>query len=186
MAYKTQTREMICPRCKERFEEGSRRFCPTDGARLISDVMEGQRSSTGGIFSNLLPKINAETTRDETLREAPTIVKSEQPAIVKSEAATIVKPQEPAFVINDNELDLFNTEPPQRQSIKPPADPFFEIADLKQPDPEPVPTFTMPEQKERELPPPPITLRPGAPKPVARKVNPYDIPAGHVELGDSE
>ena len=149
MAFETVTREMYCPKCKETFEEGSRRFCPTDGARLISDETEAQSGKEkGGIFSNLLPKITHEADRDELL------------------------PDVPKFMVNEPEIDLFE-DAPSKDHI---SEPFFEIGDI-QPEVETVTNFTMPE--------PPAEL-PAEPKIFGRKVNPYDIPAGHVELGDSE
>ncbi|HEV7700893.1 MAG TPA: protein kinase [Pyrinomonadaceae bacterium] len=47
---------MYCPKCKQTFEEGSRRFCPTDGARLISDNAPKRES---GVFANLIPQMDA-------------------------------------------------------------------------------------------------------------------------------
>ncbi len=59
---------MYCPKCKQTFEEGSRRFCPTDGARLVSENTSRQ---SGGIFANLIPKMEAISDLDETLRDTP-------------------------------------------------------------------------------------------------------------------
>src|SRR4051812_10299413 len=42
---------MYCPKCKQTFEEGSRRFCPTDGARLVSEAAPVGHS---GILGNSL------------------------------------------------------------------------------------------------------------------------------------
>ncbi len=64
---------MYCPKCKQTFEEGSRRFCPTDGTRLISEAAEQTSArAEGGIFRHLLPRLEAERARDESLaRKAP-------------------------------------------------------------------------------------------------------------------
>ena len=137
---------MYCPKCKETFEEGSRRFCPTDGARLISDKVG---APIGGIFSNLLPKINFEADRDETLSVLPEHVVSGPETRVSEDGAT-------------------------RQHTY--AEPFFEISDIPS-EIETIPNFTTPgiiEEAPAEL------------KALGRKVNPYEIPAGHVEIGDSE
>ena len=150
MAFETVIREMYCPKCNDTFEEGSRRFCPTDGARLISDEAEAHSGREGGgVFSNLLPKINHDTDRDEARSAVPT------------------------FVVNEPEIDLFEENTPQNQ----PSQPFFEIGDL-QSETEPVVNFSMPE--------PPTEPSEPEPKSIGRKVNPHDIPAGHVELGDGE
>ncbi|HTH51213.1 MAG TPA: serine/threonine-protein kinase, partial [Pyrinomonadaceae bacterium] len=47
---------MYCPKCKQTFEEGSRRFCPTDGTRLVSDASPQRQ---GGVFANLIPEMDA-------------------------------------------------------------------------------------------------------------------------------
>lgn len=57
---------MHCPKCGQNFEEGSRRFCPTDGARLISDSAEAKGGSEG-IFSSLLPRIQPSGEFDESV-----------------------------------------------------------------------------------------------------------------------
>ena len=141
---------MYCPKCRDIFEEGSRRFCPTDGARLISDAVEAQ-SGTGhpGIFSNLLPKVSHDTTHDEVLSNAPKVFTTEP------------------------ELDLFSDNSAKVQA----SEPYFEIGDV-QPEIENVANFSMP-TPAAETPEPEV-------KNLGRKVNPYDIPAGHVELESGE
>ena len=49
---------MYCPKCNQKFEVGSRRFCPTDGARLIDDQTAAIKQPQGGIFANLIPKMH--------------------------------------------------------------------------------------------------------------------------------
>src|SRR5687767_1445606 len=66
---------MYCRKCKQTFEEGSRRFCPTDGARLVSDAAKGAGArGDGGIFANLIPKIEGLHDLDETSRSTATAV----------------------------------------------------------------------------------------------------------------
>ena len=48
---------MYCPKCNQNFEERSRRFCPTDGARLIENETASSTPPKGGIFANLIPKM---------------------------------------------------------------------------------------------------------------------------------
>lgn len=68
---------MYCPKCKESFEEGTRRFCPTDGARLISEIDVSARQKERGIFANLIPKIDATSDFDQALSDPPRFVISE-------------------------------------------------------------------------------------------------------------
>ena len=69
---------MYCPKCKESFEEGSRRFCPTDGARLISDTpFAAGRRSASGVFSNLMSKTEMAGDIDEPFSGIPQFVITE-------------------------------------------------------------------------------------------------------------
>ena len=61
---------MYCPKCKQNFEEGSRRFCPTDGARLIADAAD-KREAPSGVFANLISKLDTVSEFDETLSDVP-------------------------------------------------------------------------------------------------------------------
>ncbi len=131
---------MYCPKCKESFEEGSRRFCPTDGTRLVSEAAAaGSRS--GGIFSNLIPKIDAGRETDEVISGIPQFV------ITEPEAAA-EPPQEPEDIAGD----------------------YFEFEDIE---PDTVPGLSAET---------PAIVEPVEVKPTTRKIKPYEIPAGHVEL----
>lgn len=147
MVFDAVIAEMYCPKCKQSFEEGSRRFCPTDGARLISEaVSQSGNKREGGIFANLIPKIDAISDLDETLSDTP------------------------RFVVTEPNQSFPNIEAEKEDK----DEIFFELDDFK-------PEFAA----ENEF------LRPAepalaAPKPIARKVNPYEIPAGHVDLGDPD
>src|SRR2546423_15113266 len=58
---------MYCPKCKQNFEDGSRRFCPTDGARLVSESMPKRE---GGVFANLIPRMDAISDIDDAVPES--------------------------------------------------------------------------------------------------------------------
>ena len=142
---------MHCPKCQQTFEENSRRFCPTDGARLISDSVGRQGSP--GVFANLLAKIETDDKFDEIL------------------------PDVPHFVITEPEPEIGQTPLPDDDDF------FFELGDmddelgvdtLRDIRPEP--------QRSVEI------LHPieAAPRRATRKISPYEIPAGHVNLDDTE
>ena len=130
---------MYCPKCKETFEEGSRRFCPTDGSRLISESTGSNPERKGGIFGNLIPKIEAVSDLDETLSDFPSFTISEPKGV---------------------------PTPAGKKAAEP--DIFFELDDL-QPEPDPVPPVfvRLAETPETQA------------RPIARKVQPFEIPAGH-------
>lgn len=147
---------MFCPKCKDIFEEGSRRFCPTDGSRLISETGVPQREP-GSIFASLIPKIQAAGDRDETL-----LVKN-QPPPVRQAAPPLPRP----------------LQQPIPQPTRPPevADtPFFELDD---PEFDPVPVFPKPEGQPHSI---FVSVNDAETRPIARKVQPFEIPAGHVDL----
>jgi len=134
---------MFCPKCKETFEDGSRRFCPTDGSRLVPEQLGDQGEQwQGGIFASLLPK--HKKTTQAVNKMSPSVV-TERPAPHADAEA-------------DDAGDFFILE-----DIEPDAtvDPILTEAAVIQP-----------EHVNRR---PPI-----------RKVDPDQIPAGHVELGETD
>src|SRR5262245_46447272 len=59
--------KMYCPKCDQRFEEGSRRFCPTDGSRLVSDSATAGAARKGGVFANLIPQMEGVRDLEATI-----------------------------------------------------------------------------------------------------------------------
>lgn len=139
---------MYCPKCKDNFEEGSRRFCPTDGSRLLSEPGADARPG-GGIFANLIPKIQAAGEMDESLAE-------KRSPIARHSAPPIPQPNRPPEAHDDV--------------------PFFELDDL---DLNVSPAINRPVTQPSAAPP---TMSEEETRPIARKVNPFEIPAGHVDL----
>jgi len=139
---------MYCLKCKQSFEEGSRRFCPSDGSRLVPDTAAAGGRRDGGIFANLIPKIEGISDLEETLSNYP------RPVIETTDAPQASQPMDEVFF----ELDDIDIKDDRAAESG-----FVEIAPLAEaaaPSPEP--------------------------RPAARKVNPYEIPAGHVDLADTE
>ena len=145
MTFDTEIREMFCPKCDQRFEEGSRRFCPSDGTRLVLEAAESDETrSEAGIFSHLLPKTGEFEDRDETLADVP------------------------RFVMNEPSKGFAKVAPKSDDE----SGPFFEIGDV-QPDDADQSDFLDT-----------IEMNLADSLPTARKINPYEIPPGHVDLGD--
>ena len=113
---------------------------------LISEAAEAGHGS-GGIFSNLLPKI--ERGRDDVIHATEEAV-----------------PDIPHFVITEPD----EIAAPETEDIR--GD-FFEFEDI-----EPDAEFDFVESSPR--PDEPVET-----KPETRKIKPYEIPAGHVDLGDA-
>lgn len=150
---------MYCPKCKQTFEEGSRRFCPTDGARLISDSVSGQAAT--GIFANLLPKIETDDKFDEILPEVPYfIIKDPEPEIGQTPLPVDVDDD---FFFELDDLDDLKAADTEDE---------MDIDTLRDIEPMQAKPFEILE---------PIDV---APRPVARKINPYEIPAGHINLDE--
>ena len=137
---------MYCPKCKENFEEGSRRFCPTDGSRLVSEAAGVAGRQGGGIFANLIPKIEAISDLEDTLTDLPRFVVTEPAVPAPDLSAKPEKPSEIFFDLDDQELEQLL--PSEQVTRLVPA--------------------------EAESP------------PIARKIDPFEIPAGHVDLGDAD
>jgi serine/threonine protein kinase len=123
--------DMICPKCGQSFEKGSRRFCPTDGRRLVSEEPSADAAGKG-VFANLIPQFDAISDLTQTNTRA---------------------------------------QRPPEHSPKPPASSgvFFEI---DEPATDPFAAAARPAGRE--------------PTPAARKIDPNQIPAGHVDLADTD
>lgn len=90
---------MYCPKCKQRFEKGSRRFCPTDGARLVSEEQTGQ--SQAGIFANLIPKMDGISDLGDALSDLPGVIVSDLDQDRSRERRPIEKSDEVFFELDD-------------------------------------------------------------------------------------
>lgn len=138
---------MYCPRCKDTFEEGSRRFCPADGSRLISELAGADKPQSGGIFANLIPKIETSSRLDE-------VRTADKPSTFRHPAPAIPQPNRP---LDTADMPLFELD-----------DPDMEMPTAFQRPEEPLEIPRFPSED--------VT------RPIARKVQPFEIPAGHVEL----
>ncbi|MFN0140180.1 MAG: serine/threonine protein kinase [Pyrinomonadaceae bacterium] len=136
---------MYCPKCKQTFEEGSRRFCPTDGSRLVSERSGGKE---GGIFANLIPQMEGISDLDQTLRDTPRPA-AQQPRPVMQETQGSnpdLDEDEILFELDDEPVKIMNESS------------FAQAAKTAK----------------------------AAPKPEPRKVNPYEISDGGVNLADAD
>jgi hypothetical protein len=139
---------MYCPKCKQTFEKGSRRFCPTDGARLIVDGLPKEQN---GIFAKLIPRMEGISDINTGARHATGTGTQEDKVEVMDKVAT-----------------------EQQDEI------FFELDD------EPVGTamdeaaFSQAARTFGSLPPGERASMAARPSP--RKVNPYEISDGGVNL----
>jgi len=131
---------MFCPKCKENFEEGSRRFCPTDGTRLHSELIEPTVQQ--GIFSDLVPRVTA----DAPLEIAASPASNAAPTVT---------------VDHDDEIEL---ELDDQDGM------FFEFDDL--------PAAVETESEFLK----PASIRPMPIEPLSRKIDPKQIPSGHIEI----
>lgn len=155
---------MYCPKCKQNFEEGSRRFCPTDGARLVSEADTGGGKAQGGIFANLIPQMEGISDLGKALANVPGVIVSD----LESEKRPDLSPAEP-----DDDV-FFEIDEPENGTLEMPA-----MSSLG----EPVLDLEPSASTDSIIPP----SEPVLPViPAARKVDPNTIPAGHVILGQGD
>ncbi len=62
---------MYCPKCNQSFDEGSRRFCPSDGSRLISELNSVAGKTQEGIFASLIPQMSGINDLGTKLEDFP-------------------------------------------------------------------------------------------------------------------
>lgn len=157
---------MYCPKCKESFEEGSRRFCPTDGARLISDTpFAAGRRAGSGIFSNLISKTEHSRSFDESFSDIPQFVITEdEPSKAFDESVEVSSDFFEFRAVEPDEAVDPVIDVPVREAEAPVIEETTDVAEA----------VAAALNKE---------IGPRESKLPARKIKPYEIPAGHVELG---
>ena len=144
---------MYCPKCNESFEEGSRRFCPTDGARLVVEATGAANRSDRGVFSNLIPQMSGISDLGARLSEAPGVVVASR----EHEEGAGNSPEPEA-----EELLFFEFDEPEAADTKP------ELPDLAFKSDE-TPTILMGREKEPDSSP-------------VKKIDPASVPPGGVDL----
>jgi serine/threonine protein kinase len=92
---------MHCPKCKQSFEEGSRRFCPTDGARLVSDLSSPAQAQTGSVFATLIPKMSGIEDLGARFSEAKGVFVAGGESIGEETAAPVNEIDDIFFEIED-------------------------------------------------------------------------------------
>ncbi len=147
---------MYCPKCNQSFEEGSRRFCPTDGARLISEANTATNQSQGGIFANLIPKMGGLSDLGARLSDVPGV-----------------------FVADDQ-----SDEGPDRKSDSETDDVFFELDDPAESQSEPQIFFEL-GNKADILPEPETGSAQLNTAQTITKIDPTKVPEGHFEVDTS-
>lgn len=177
MAVKEKTTMLYCPKCRRAYENGTRRFCDSDGGRLLpAPTAEDNASPAGGVFSNLLSKTLGARDTENKSKSSPLFVpfnKTEETDVKLTsfpsagrifQSEQFLKPKkERAAETEDSILELEPTPaPPQEDSILE-FEPLTEIAF------EP-PTF------ENVLNEPP--------KPAPRLIRPNEIASGTATVGD--
>lgn len=75
MAVLTVQRKMLyCPKCNRTYEEGTQRFCSTDGSRLLPTPSPG-KAQTKGVFTTLLNRTLKRDENDKKNASRPRLVK---------------------------------------------------------------------------------------------------------------
>ncbi len=147
---------MYCPKCNQSFEEGSRRFCPTDGARLILEANPPTNQSQGGIFANLIPKMDGINDLGARLSDAPGV-----------------------FIAGDE-----RGKGADRKSDEETDDVFFDLDDPEESRTEPQIFFELGNKANILAAPEPVSENLNTPQPI-RKIDPTTVPEGHFEVDSS-
>lgn len=156
---------MRCPKCDQQFEEGSRRFCPTDGSRLMPEGGSATIGSVGGIFTNILQRSGVDANSIEQI--GANVPMETIPAEKETNQMTATPKAANADIFfeldDDLELELGDASVGTAQSTEQTGSDIFifnetsgGLSDVDSPDPA---SF--------------------------KKVQPSDIPKGHIDLSSS-
>ena len=158
---------LYCPKCEQKYEEGTLRFCNNDGARLIPSA-GGLPKRTEGVFSSILGRAsNLDREKDEKLASIPHFSPPER------------KSQQPNQAFAPPAASkIFKAEPETKPQIEKPKPPVVRVeAKIEQAKPEikeSKPKIEQPQPEKRF-----VTV-----KPIPRTVKPSEIPSGTASVGD--
>ncbi len=160
-AISVREKMLYCPKCQREYEDGSQRFCNSDGGRLLPSVDSAKKrpARKTGVFTSLLGRRPSRFDRDESLDPKPGSVPKKQPQEYGPAGKGPVLKAERNLAPN---LKL-NTEKRVKAPQSGPA--------------KPTPTIGAPV-------PPPATSPPERGKPLGRLIDPSKIPSGRAPLGD--
>jgi serine/threonine protein kinase len=134
MAVATVKREMLyCPKCNATYQDGTQRFCSTDGSRLVSATVAKSPTNSQGVFTSLLSRAASNNQNDEKLSSQPvkTEVRRNEPPVFhtsfsskvfRDENLTVQKKEEtPINQVNNTPLNNvpIQTQQPVVRLIKP-------------------------------------------------------------------
>lgn len=93
MAISTVEDKMLfCPKCQRKYEETGQRFCVNDGVRLLST--QKSAASSGGVFTNILSKINALDENDQPIAGASRFNETEGKMFSQPFKTAFIQPSE--------------------------------------------------------------------------------------------
>lgn len=170
-ALSVREKMLYCPKCQREYEDGSQRFCNSDGGRLVSVVDSADKRSTQqkGVFTSLLGRVPSRFDQDEKLEGAsgsgtahvspPKLESLRSGKMFKTETTLEpdIKTRDPRPVTQEKSKPVFSTE-------KKMTTPLPDTVSTK-----PTPAET------------PVTA---TQKPSGRLVEPDEISSGRAPLGD--
>lgn len=164
------TTMLYCPKCRRTYEEGTQRFCDSDGGRLLpAPSTQKANNHSNGIFSNLLGKVPQHGDTDGKVNPLQRIV-----SLNKTEESDKKLTSFPSAG------RIFQSE----QFLKPKNEQLLEIEEDSVLELEPLPKVE--EESLLELDPqtPPVETKIEPQKPLPRIINLSEIPSGTASVGN--
>jgi len=98
---------LYCPKCQSKYEDGSQRFCNTDGGRLlpVKSSKPGANAQSGGVFTNLLGRSAPRNEKDERLSAKPRFKRTEnKPVQFETPAKSKIFKNDPIAELENNSV----------------------------------------------------------------------------------
>lgn len=185
---------LYCPKCRSKYEDGTQRFCSNDGGRLLPVTPKDEQNKAGGVFTSILRKMPHKEAGDlrsvasKMIRpkfEQPAKPPEARPHAPISKIYETQRDTEKAPIVFDDDDSLLEIDfdhpldaPSKPVDMTPDVEWSVPVADVPPPT-EPAAAVETHFETEEVVDEPAV-----APKPVARLVNPYEIPSGTAEVGD--
>ncbi len=201
---------LYCPKCQRSYQEGTQRFCISDGVRLMAtpDAVKIAEKSSDGVFTNLLGRSAPRYESDEKLSDKSPFFKPKTPLSIRTrldefdeimpttlqpkpvlQPQTISQPKQRQPEI-ENILDLSEVEalinPITQKTEQPIEQPIAKPIEMPIEMPTDKPSYLVPEKPAEKIFPQPVFRTSEGQNPQPRVIFQHEVPVSQAELGNRE
>ncbi len=189
---------LYCPKCQRSYQEGTQRFCISDGVRLMvtPDAVKVAEKSSDGVFTNLLGRSVARYESDEKLSDKSSFFKPKAPISIRTrldEFDEIMSPTpqpkpelQPQAITTSKQIQIEADQILELTDVEVAVKPIDKPIEMPIEMPTDKPTYLSPELAAEKIIPQPVFRTSAGQNPQPRVILQHEVPASQAELGNRE